>query len=161
KLLEGDRLVIAGDLEEPRLAVEHERPPDEARHPRLGGRLAGLGVARLAGWARLVAGLGLGTVRGSLRSRGSRARQGQLTDGPTWAQGQAQETKKREEIRPIHRAKCRGAGEKGEARPRLAAPRVSPKNPRLPRLAPLKRPTYIRPDWPVWAQDALNRRKSG
>ena len=120
QFVDGRHRVVAGNLQEPRLAVEHERAPGEACDPRSRASLDALGAGphfrRRSARAPVLRGrdfrpLGLG---------GSGAGEHQLRAGLACREGRGEEPANQGAEASTSLAKCRGAGEKGEGARGLA-----------------------------------------
>src|SRR5208282_2881519 len=115
QLVDRHHLVVAGNLQEPRLAIEEQRAPDEARHARRGRRLCALG-ARPRALRRRAGGFGFGgRGRRSLRRGGGGAREHQLRMGRARREKRADEAAKQGAKASTHRLSVEALGKKGKA----------------------------------------------
>src|SRR5271163_1766712 len=151
QLVDRRRLVVAGNLQQPRLAIEHERAPGKAGDLRRSARLHALGAGSRAPGGARASGLD-GRGRRPLRRGRSGAGKHQLRPGLARCESRGDEAAKQEAKPSSHWPSLEAFRKKGKALGGARKRAQSLKNPPLPRLAPPNRPTYIRPDWQVRAQ---------
>src|SRR5271170_5692855 len=151
QLVDRRRLVIAGNLQQPRLAVKQKRAPGKAGDAGRSARLHALRAGSHALGGARASGLGGGGRRPLRRGR-SRAREHQLRAGLARRESRGDEAARQEAKPSSHWPSLEAFSRKGKALGGSRQRAQGLKNPPLPRLARPNRPTYIRPDWQVRAQ---------